>query len=57
MNVVVNLLDGKTLNLSFDPVHDETVREFYIDLMSTKSIKGFALNYDDGSWFGMGEVI
>jgi hypothetical protein len=48
MNVVVNLLDGKNLNLSFDPFHTETVKAFYDDLFSKREINAFQITFNNG---------
>lgn len=53
MNVVVNLNDGKNLDLSFDPFHKDTVKQFYVDLFSKSAIRAFNITYNDGTTFGL----
>ncbi len=52
MNVVVNLVDGKNLNLSFDPFHKDTVMAFYDDLFAKGSINAFSITFNNGDVYG-----
>lgn len=53
MNVVVNLNDGKNLDLSFDPFHKDTVKQFYVELFAKSEIRAFNITYNDGTTFGL----
>ena len=57
MKITVNLLDGKQIHPIYAPEHKNTVTKFYADLMANSEIKGYVIQFDDGSVMAQGEVL
>ena len=56
MNVEIAYADGSTLNPVFSPEHEESVVEFYSDLVANNNAMSVKITFDDGRVLHMVEA-